>query len=161
MPAKRIFLTIINYKTQYKKKYPGSGSSNLVNGITGSTSFNDGFWQGWERDDFDVVIDLGSKTEINQIICGFLESQNSWIFLPTEVKVSFSNNDTSYKNEKSIAISDGKNYGNKNRVEARINDIEQVARFIRITATNRKICPDWHNGVGGDAWIFADEIVVK
>ena len=152
---------IINYKTQYKNKYPGSGSSNLVNGITGSTSFNDGFWQGWERDDFDVVIDLGSKTEINQIICGFLESQNSWVFLPTEVKVSFSNNDTSYKNEKSIAISDGKNYGNKNRVEATINDIEQVARFIRITATNRKICPDWHNGAGGDAWIFADEIVVK
>ncbi|MDP7036952.1 MAG: family 20 glycosylhydrolase, partial [Candidatus Marinimicrobia bacterium] len=26
---------IIDYKTQYKNKYPGSGSSNLVNGITG------------------------------------------------------------------------------------------------------------------------------
>jgi len=152
---------IIDYKTQYKNKYPGSGSSNLVNGITGSTSFNDGFWQGWERDDLDVVIDLGSETEINQIICGFLESQNSWIFLPTEVKVSFSNNNISYENEKSIAISDGENYGNKNRVEAKINDIEQVARFVRITGTNRKICPDWHAGAGGDAWIFADEIIVK
>jgi len=132
-----------------------------VNGTTGSTSYNDGFWQGWERDDLDVVIDLGVRTEVNQIICGFLEAQNSWIFLPTEIKVSFSDNDTSFKNIRSIALSDGENYSDANRVEAKINDIEQVAQFLRITATNRKTCPDWHNGASGEAWIFADEIIIN
>ena len=106
----------VDYKTKYQKKYPGNGPSSLVNGTAGSTNYNDGFWQGWEWDDLDVVIDLGVRTEVNQIICGFLEAQNSWIFLPTEIRVSFSDNDTSFKNIRSVVLSDGENYSDANRV---------------------------------------------
>jgi len=35
------------------------------------------------------------------------------------------------------------------------------ARFVRVQAENRLVCPDWHKGAGGKAWIFADEILVK
>ena len=151
----------VNYKTKYKNKYSGSGKFNLVNGTAGSTNHNDGFWQGWETDDLDIVIDLGSKIEINQIICGFLEAQKSWVFLPTDVKASFSDNNKSFKNIRSISMSDGENYVANNRVEAEIKNLKQFSRFIRITATNRKTCPDWHNGAGGKAWVFADEIIVN
>ena len=151
----------INYNTKYKNKYPGNGTYNLVNGISGSINHNDGFWQGWERNNLDIIIDLGSKIKINQIICGFLEAQKSWIFLPTDMTVFFSNNNELYENEKHTIISDGENYGNNNRINVSINNIGINTRFIRIVATNRKVCPDWHSGAGGDAWIFADEIRVE
>ena len=35
------------------------------------------------------------------------------------------------------------------------------AKGIRIKAVNRKTCPSWHAGNGGDAWVFADEIVIE
>jgi hexosaminidase len=34
-------------------------------------------------------------------------------------------------------------------------------RYIRVKATNRKICPDWHNGKGKAAFVFVDEIAVE
>ena len=35
------------------------------------------------------------------------------------------------------------------------------ARFVRIRAKNRKVCPPWRPGSGNKAWIFADEIVIE
>ena len=34
------------------------------------------------------------------------------------------------------------------------------ARYVRVVAKNFGVCPDWHLGKGGNAWIFADEIEV-
>ena len=36
-----------------------------------------------------------------------------------------------------------------------------AARYVRVKASNMKTCPSWHNGAGGPAWIFADEVVVE
>ena len=35
------------------------------------------------------------------------------------------------------------------------------ARYIRIHALNRGICPSWHPGAGEKAWIFVDEVGIK
>jgi hypothetical protein len=35
------------------------------------------------------------------------------------------------------------------------------ARYVRIRAVNFGKIPAWHPGSGGDAWIFADEIIVE
>jgi hypothetical protein len=32
---------------------------------------------------------------------------------------------------------------------------------VKIHAMNRGVCPPWHLGAGGKAWLFADEIVVE
>ena len=42
--------------------------------------------------------------------------------------------------------------------EKSLNNIN--CRFIKITAKNIKTCPDWHQGKGGKAWLFIDEICV-
>ena len=36
-----------------------------------------------------------------------------------------------------------------------------LIQYIKIKANSVSICPDWHPGSGGKAWLFADEIVVK
>ena len=109
----------------------------------------------------DVVIDLQSTEKITQIEVGLLESQPSWIFLPTHVKISFSDNGKDFQNEKTVALDDGEQNGNPNRQVAEIANIEHSSRFIRVQAINRKTCPEWHLGAGGWAWIFADEIIVQ
>ena len=151
----------VQYAISHKQKYSGAGPFTLVDGLTGTTSYNDGYWQGWEADNMDVVIDLQNTEKITQVSVGLLESHQSWIFLPTYVKFSFSDDGKDFQNEKTVALNDGERNGKPNRRVAEISNIGYPSRFIRVQAINRKICPEWHLGGGGKAWIFSDEIVVE
>ena len=150
----------VAYNSNYVSKYSGSGEKNLIDGLIGSENHNDGYWQGWEEDDMEIVIDLHENKKINTIVCGFLESHQSWIFLPKSVNVSFSTDGKNFINKKQLILEDGENYIKSNRKEGRFDQLNQSARYILITAINRKKCPSWHAGSGGGAWIFSDEIVV-
>jgi hypothetical protein len=35
------------------------------------------------------------------------------------------------------------------------------ARFVKVRATNVGVCPPWHTGAGGKAWLFVDEIQIQ
>ena len=109
----------------------------------------------------EVIIDLHENKKINTIVCGFLESHQSWIFLPKSVNISFSSDGKKFTNRKKIVLKDGENYSRSNRKEVQFNQLNESARFVLITALNRKKCPSWHAGNGGDAWIFSDEIVIE
>jgi hexosaminidase len=151
----------VRYNIPCKQKYSGNGAITLVDGLTGTKSHNDGYWQGWEGKDLDVVIDLGKPESIEKISLSFLEAHGSWIFFPTDVIVSFSDEGDSFTHEKKISLSDGENFGKNNRKVVDMNSLNSSARFVRVQAINRKICPDWHDGAGGKAWIFADEIIIN
>ena len=157
---KAIGKTVV-YNSSYAEKYAGSGKENLIDGLVGSENHSDGYWQGWEKKDMQITIDLHKNKKINTIICGFLESHQSWIFLPKSVNVSFSSDGKNFINRKQLMLKDGKNYGEPNRKEVKFHQLNQSARYILITARNRKKCPTWHAGSGGDAWIFSDEVVVE
>jgi len=34
-------------------------------------------------------------------------------------------------------------------------------RFLKIRARNIVVCPTWHKGAGGKAWLFLDEVTVQ
>jgi hypothetical protein len=36
-----------------------------------------------------------------------------------------------------------------------------TARYVKIKAKNVGVCPAWHAGNGGKAWIFVDELGVE
>ena len=40
-----------------------------------------------------------------------------------------------------------------------LNDLE--ARYLKIKAKNIEYCPEWHDGAGGEAWLFVDEIIIE
>ena len=151
----------VQYAISHKRKYPGAGPLTLVDGFTGTSNYNDGYWQGWEADNIDVVIDLQNTEKITQISVGLLESEPSWIFLPTHVKVSFSEDGELFQNEKTVSLEDGEQNGKPNRRVARLTGLKSSGRFVKVQAINRKTCPEWHVGAGEKAWIFADEIVVE
>ena len=151
----------IVYKSKYVEKYSGVGKHNLIDGFIGTENHNDGYWQGWEKINMEVIVDLQKTTKINTIICGFLESHPSWIFLPKSVAISFSSDGKNFVNMIEVLLKDGENYGDPNRKEVLFNELNQSARYVLIKAINRKTCPDWHAGAGGDSWIFSDEIVIE
>ena len=151
----------VEYLVSHKRKYSGKGQINLVDGLIGTAHYNDGYWQGWEGDDMDVILDLGERTLISKISAGFLESVGSWIFLPIHIAVSFSIEDKQFKNEKIIQLTEAPPDSPPERRTADFSGISELCRYIRIQAQNRKVCPDWHPGSGGRAWIFSDEIIIE
>ena len=151
----------VKYNTIYKARYSGSGPLTLVDGLTGSIAHNDNYWQGWQKENMDVTIDLLNIEKISKVSIGFLESHGSWIFLPTLAIVSFSNDGESFNQKVKIKIDDGIRSGSANRIELESQDLNLSARFIRVEAVNRGVCPDWHPGAGGKTWIFSDEIVIE
>ena len=80
----------------------------------------------------EVVVDLEKTEKINTVICGFLESHRSWIFLPKGVKISFSSDGETFINAREILLNDGENYGASNRKEVFFRDLNQSARYVLI-----------------------------
>jgi hexosaminidase len=143
------------------EKYTGGGDFALTNGIRGTKSFGDGNWQGYHQNDFEAVIDLGESMPVGKITSGYLQNTYSWIFYPTSVEYSVSNDGITYtpvgKFDQPVASAhqeiDTKDFS---------LDVKDVkARFVKVFARNVGLCPDWHQGKGDKAWIFIDEIVVE
>ena len=149
------------YITSYSNRYTGAGIQTLVNGLTGTIAHNDGYWQGWLEENLEVIIDLDKEELIGGVSLGFLESHGVWIFLPTSIEVSFSKDGKTYEHLMEIEVNDGEKNGTANRVTIQSEKMNQSARYIKIVAINRGVCPDWHPGAGGKSWIFADEIFIE
>ena len=145
----------------YSERYRAGGENALIDGIRGTNNFRDGLWQGYEGVDFEGVIDLGEEKVISKVVPRFLLDSNSWIFMPIKVKISISNDNINYSDEKIIL----------NDVPKKNSDIvlkdfpayfgNQKARYIKVKAKSIKKCPEWHPGAGGKAWLFIDEIVIE
>lgn len=154
--GRKIFLN-----TEYSPRYTAGGDEALLNGIGGSENFNDGYWQGYEQNDLDAVIDLGAKTSIRKIAVRFIQRMGSWIFLPEKVEFSISENNREYKKVAELQYDVPQTAEGVVIKEYTCDLPGKKVRFIRIFAKNIGTCPDWHPGAGGKAWIFADEIIVE
>ncbi|MFH0894129.1 MAG: glycoside hydrolase family 97 catalytic domain-containing protein, partial [Bacteroidota bacterium] len=151
----------VSYSNNYSPNYTAGGDSALTDGITGSTLYLDGCWQGIQGDDFITTIDLGKETEISFAGARFLQYVKDWIFLPKEVVIEIS--------------ADGKNFISKGDITYQTidNDLRALpkefsvsfesckARYVRITARSIGANPAWHSSPGEKPWIFCDEVIVK
>ncbi len=150
----------IKLETKYANQYSAGGDNALINFIRGTKDFRTGAWQGYEGVDIDAVVDLGSIQMIQKIEIGFLQDNNAWVFMPEMVDFYVSMNGKDFKKAGTV----------KNEVSPKESgtilknfavDISTKARYVKVVAINRGVCPDWHKGAGNKAWIFADEIVVE
>ncbi|AFN74829.1 putative alpha-1,2-mannosidase precursor [Melioribacter roseus P3M-2] len=151
----------IHYNTMYDPPYTGGGKWGLIDGIRGNENFNSDAWQGYEGKNLNVVIDLGNAEKINELSINFLQNIGSWIFLPEKVEFYLS--------------LDGKNFVKVYSAEYKLTEYDKFegikhfgtkllnkeARYIKIIGKNIGVCPSWHPGAGGKAWIFVDEININ
>lgn len=157
IPADRSILL----ETPFNDLYPAGGDQALIDRQRGTRDFRTGSWQGYYGNDLVAMVDLGKLTMVSHIEAGFLQDQNSWIFLPQWVEFSTSQDGIVYTSSGKLThdVSPKEEGGIIHNFVQEIKN--QPARYIRITAKNRGVCPDWHIGQGEPAWIFADEIVVE
>ncbi|MFH1195121.1 MAG: alpha-L-fucosidase [bacterium] len=151
----------IEYKTPHSEKYPGAGKFTLVDGVSAAANFNNGKWQGFNGTDVDVVVDLREIKSVTKVAAGFLRDENSYIFLPSSVEYSFSDDGINFSSP--IEIKNEEPQNNKEKISktfaCKADNVK--ARYIRIAAHNIGVCPAWHKGAGDKAWLFCDEISVE
>ncbi len=149
------------YTVKYHERYNGGGSMALTDGRFGTKNFQNGEWQGFEGSDLEAVIDLTKPTLIKKLSAGFLNDPNVWIFLPREVIFSVSDDGKNFKRVADI-INDIPVTNTENLVKRFAAEIEITsARYLKINAKNIGVCPPWHKGAGGKAWMFADEVTIE
>ena len=151
----------ITLHTEYAPQYAAGSDHALIDYLRGGTDFRTGRWQGYHQVDLDAVVELEEVTDIRKISIGFLQDQNSWIFMPTKVEFQVSLDGLQF-----ITVGVEENTLTDRTDKPVLHDfstgpIRQRARFVRVVATNRGVCPPWHPGAGEKAWIFADEIVIE
>jgi predicted alpha-1,2-mannosidase len=166
MPVEADFTKIpfkrsIEIKNQFSESYSAGGQNALIDFIRGTSSYNTGLWQGYEKQDLDVIIDLGSVQSINHISSGYLQDIGVWIFFPEKVSYFLSEDGVDFKLAAEI-----KNDFPQDQQGAYIKEFSKdftnlKARYVRVLAKNVGICPSWHKGAGYDCWLFADEIVIE
>ena len=148
------------YETDYSNKYSGNGNSTLTDGITGFSDFSHKAWQGFEGNDFIGTLELSDSLNIKNITVGFFSDENSWIFLPEEVRIEFSVDGKIFTLLNISKTEDIKQTKIMNRMELCIQK-NIKAKYLKFSIKNIKVCPDYHTGKGLPAWLFMDEIVVN
>ncbi len=150
-----------DYRTKYSDKYSASGEYGLVDGIHGSLNYYDGCWQGFEGVDLNVVVDLTTVQPIQHISVGFLQATDFWVFYPEFVTIEISIDGKEFIEAATIQNEIPLTEAEPARqiLEAKLTDCK--AQYIKVRAGNIGVCPDWHKGVEGKAWLFTDEIIIK
>lgn len=151
----------IKINSKYDPQYHAGGNEGLIDGIFGNENWRKGDWQGYQAQDFEAVIDLNETKKVTLLSARFLQDSRAWILMPTKVEFYTSEDNVSFKLVKTI----------DNTLDARNADVqignletsipETKAKFIKVKAYNFGKLPVWHQGSGGEAYIFIDEITVK
>ncbi len=151
----------ISLLSQPDAPYLADGPVTLIDYQHGTTDFSTGSWQGYEGKDFEAIVDLGKIQVVKKLGAEFLQDVGSWILMPRFVDISISTDNTNY-----IPLIHKVNLLPDNDYTANIQTFgeaiaPQNARYIKVFAKNYGKLPAWHEGAGGDAWIFIDEIMVE
>ena len=113
--------------------------------------------------DMEAIIDLKQETEVSTVTVHVLDQNGSWIYLPSQVKVTFipdidfTGNDLSSFPSTTKSVDPIEDKGAKTiRVEN-----AQKCRYLKVTVKNFGIIPPGNPGAGNPAWLFVDEIEVN
>ena len=151
----------IDIKSKYNPQYHAGGNDGLLDGIFGTTNWRKGDWQGYQSQDFEAIVDLQVPKTFSEIHSNYLQDQRSWILMPTKVEYY-----TSIDNVNFTLVGSVTNNVNPKQEENSIKDFSFTskpinARYVKVKAINFGKLPEWHQGFGGDAFIFIDEITIK
>jgi predicted alpha-1,2-mannosidase len=152
----------INIKSIYNPQYHAGGPEGLLDGILGTENWRKGDWQGYQSQDFEAVVDLQEVKNVSEISARFLQDQRSWILMPTKVDYYISEDNVNFIYYGSVANTLDPKIEENIILNFTANETKsKKARYVKIIAKNFGKLPEWHQGFGGDAFIFVDEILVK
>ena len=137
----------VTYNKPYNNSYPAQKNETLVNGYTGSLTYQDGQWQGFTNN-MDVTVDLGKEEKISTLKSTFMQVIGPGVYMPDYVEVSISSDVKNFtpvgKDMNNISTTDPSLLFKTFKVEF----MPTSARYIRFFAKN-------HTG-----FLFADELII-
>ncbi|RYY72070.1 MAG: alpha-mannosidase [Chitinophagaceae bacterium] len=151
----------IDIKSKYNPQYHAGGPEGLIDGILGEKNWRKGDWQGYQGQDFEAVVDLQKSQKVKTISSRFLQDSRSWILLPSKVDYYVSNDNINFQLLRTISKRPDPTNDVINIHEFQISLENTMARYIKVKAYNFGKLPEGHQGFGGDAFIFIDEIVIE
>jgi predicted alpha-1,2-mannosidase len=151
----------IALNTSYSPQYTGGGDNALIDFITGSDNFRTGAWQGYHGVDVDAVVHLVRAKDVDRISTRFLQDQGSWIFMPASVEYAVSLDGENFEVVSTLYNDVPQKEEGPIIKEFILQGIDEEILYIRVRARNIGVCPPWHKGAGGKAWIFVDEIAIE
>lgn len=134
----------------------------MIDGIYGTENWRKGDWQGYQSQDFECVIDLKKEQSVTSFSANCLQDSPSWILMPTKVDYYVSNDNINF-----TLVGAVENTIPAMETETKINDFyfksqnPIPARYVKVIAHNYGKLPEGHQGFGGDAFIFIDEIAIN
>lgn len=151
----------INILSRYNPQYNAGGDEGLLDGIRGAKDWRKGYWQGFQGQNFEAIVDMGSLKKVSEMKAGFLQDQRSWILMPKKVEFWGSVDGKRFE-----LISTANHSIKDNENETILKDfvyegMPKEYRFIKVVAENYGTLPAWHPGAGGEAFIFIDEIMLR
>ncbi|MBN1213338.1 MAG: DUF4838 domain-containing protein [candidate division Zixibacteria bacterium] len=141
-------------------KYHQGEAAALTDGLRGWNDYHT-HWLGFEGEDMEAAIDLGSPQTVTGIKTTFLQDINSWVFMPLAVMFFLSVDGEHFRPVGEAANAIPVERDGVVIAPFDITFTPTTARYVRVRAVNMKTCPAWHKGSGGPAWIFIDEIIVQ
>ncbi|MEA1875511.1 MAG: alpha-L-fucosidase [Bacteroidota bacterium] len=146
-------------------RYPGQGIDGFLSfgdGLRGDiNNIQDGAWLGFEGENMEVGLELDEIKSLSRIEAGFLQNIGSWIFLPEKIEFFAGTDPKSLKKVGELKHKTSPDEMGKKVIDMGIDLNSIDAKYIKIIAHSIKTCPDWHQGAGGEAWIFCDEIMMN
>ena len=151
----------VKLNTSYEQMYDGGGALGLIDGIKGETNWRKGNWQGYQKTNMDVTIDLKTATTISSVTAGFLQDTRAWIVVPKQMTVQVSADGINFK-----TVSDINNFLPIEDQNPQVRNVTATfapikAKYVRIKAMQYGKLPVWHETPGGDTHLFVDEIEIK
>jgi hypothetical protein len=147
--------------TNFEPQYDGGGADGLIDGLTGTTNWRKGNWQGYQQVNLDVVIDLQSTKTISNVSTEFLQDTRAWIIAPKQLIVELSTDGISYtqvySGDNNLSIEDLKVQIKKMSADFPAT----AARYVRVKAIQYGKLPSWHEGAGEESHLFVDEINIR
>ena len=135
----------VQYNMPWSPYYPAYGKTSLTDGRLGGWAYGDGRWQGFYSD-VDVVVDLGEVQPIHFVGATFLCQPGPWIFLPSDVTVSVSDDNVHFRQ---VAVIPQEMLEPVNSYILMGAPVHCEGRYVHFLATRTK------------EWIFMDELIVN
>lgn len=160
----RFFRLKYNYDIQIRSKanaqYAADGAQTLIDGMTSDVDWRKGNWLGYQAQNFECIVDMKEKRSIGYLGIDCLQDTRSWIIFPIQVNFYSSDDNINFT---LIGSVDNAVKADDYKVQSQSFGLQKnlTARYIKIEAKNFGRLPEWHEGKGGDAYIFVDELEIR
>ncbi len=136
-----------------------SGTNVLSNRTKGDWNFRSDEWYGYNDSIVEFSFSLEEGEVVNGIVLSSLIDQNSWIFSPEEISLTYYFENGTKKNH-NLSIPDSNLQSDRRMNYLKINTPPSYPNKIEIKVLNLVTIPDWHPGNGHKPWLFVDEILI-